>query len=344
MSQKRSLLTNGLALTLRHWPAFVWTYLFNLGLALLFAIPLYRQLAEITEHSFASQALGSGFDIGTLTSVFTELGKGPGPAINFYAVWIYIPLYFILVPGTLFCYQTGASANLRTLLESGLSFFWRFVRITLISFLIFGVIIGPLMAFYNHYSNHLEETTLGRPGFHHRIIALVIIGLIAAALRVYFDLVEGYTIQLGQQIRPATAKHPARPDRRVRYALKPAFRALRHNFLRTWLTFVFLTALGLSAVIITAHIDMHSLAQPQVIGMFLLAQLGLALMLFTRFWQRGAETVLALDNPIPEPVIILVPPTPEPIIDPVLDPIPEPQPIEEADVLVLPEEPIPPTE
>jgi hypothetical protein len=35
--------------------------------------------------------------------------------------------------------------------------------------------------------------------------------------------------------------------------------------------------------------------------MFLLAQLGLFLMLFTRFWQRGAETSLSLQNPILSP-------------------------------------------
>ena len=49
---------------------------------------------------------------------------------------------------------------------------------------------------------------------------------------------------------------------------------------------------------------MHSLAQPRVWPMFLLAQLGLFLMLLMRFWQRGAETVLALDNPIPMPVAL----------------------------------------
>ncbi len=46
---------------------------------------------------------------------------------------------------------------------------------------------------------------------------------------------------------------------------------------------------------------MHMLAQPRVWPTFLLAQLGLFLMLFTRFWQRGAETSLALQNPIPTP-------------------------------------------
>jgi len=46
---------------------------------------------------------------------------------------------------------------------------------------------------------------------------------------------------------------------------------------------------------------MHMLAQPRVWPTFLLAQFGLFLMLFTRFWQRGVETSLALQNPIPNP-------------------------------------------
>jgi hypothetical protein len=46
---------------------------------------------------------------------------------------------------------------------------------------------------------------------------------------------------------------------------------------------------------------MHMLAQPRVWPTFLIAQLGLFFMLFTRFWQRGAETSLALQNPMPSP-------------------------------------------
>jgi hypothetical protein len=52
---------------------------------------------------------------------------------------------------------------------------------------------------------------------------------------------------------------------------------------------------------LTARISMHMLAQPRVWPMFLLAQLGLFLMFLTRFWQRGAETSLSLQHPIPSP-------------------------------------------
>ena len=57
----------------------------------------------------------------------------------------------------------------------------------------------------------------------------------------------------------------------------------------------------LAAVILSARTSMHMLAQPRVWPTFLLAQLGLFLMLLTRFWQRGAETSLALQNPIVAP-------------------------------------------
>jgi hypothetical protein len=49
------------------------------------------------------------------------------------------------------------------------------------------------------------------------------------------------------------------------------------------------------------------LAQPRVWPTFLLAQLGLFLMLFTRFWQRGMETSLALQNPASSPPLPTLP-------------------------------------
>jgi hypothetical protein len=49
--------------------------------------------------------------------------------------------------------------------------------------------------------------------------------------------------------------------------------------------------------------------------MFVLAQIGLFLMLMTRFWQRGAETVLAEDNPLASAVVVVTePPVQEPLV------------------------------
>lgn len=337
-----SLFLRGLSLTLRNYPALLWTYVFNLVLPLLFLLRTHAQLRSILDTSLASQTLISGFDLSTVGDVFFKISQSApgGTPFNFTGIFLYVLLYFVLVPGTLFCYQTAAPARLSTLLHSGLLHFWRFVRITLISLVAFALILGPLVALQNKWSDHVDETIVGRPAILLDLAGILLIGLVAAILRIYFDLVEVYTVQLGLQSSLTGA-----PDRRIRRTFLPAWRALRHNFARVYLTFILLTLAGLSAVIVTARIAMHSLAQPRVWPMFLLAQLGLFLMLFTRFWQRGAETILAERNPllastlkpsmatfptdlptipIPPPSPVPDPGTPQP--QPLPNPLPTPEP------------------
>jgi hypothetical protein len=237
--------------------------------------------------------------------VIRKLHDGPGPAASasYLSTPIYLLLYFLIVPGTLFCYQTGVPARLSTLLQTGLMYFWRFVRITLVSFVVFGVVLGILIAIQSRWATHVDDTSVGRSAWLHEMAGVVVIGLVAGFLRVYFDLVEVYTVQLGMHAPVAGMK--ANFNRRIRRVLLPAWRTYRANFLRVYFSFVLLTLLGLSAVIITAHIAMHSLGQPRAWPLFVLAQIGLFLMLLTRFWQRGVETALAQDN-----ALVVVAPTP----------------------------------
>jgi hypothetical protein len=335
MTQRRSLFLNGFSTMLRHWPALVWAYAFNLGLAWLFSLPLHNQIAAITEHSFASQTLGQGFDLGALAGVAGRLNQGPGPSgsATYLSLPIYLLIYFLLVPGTLFCYQTGAPARLSTLLQTGILYFWRFVRITLISLVVFAVVLGPLMALYRVWDKHVDAHITGRSETLHDIAGLIVIGLVAAALRVYFDLVEVYTVALGQTLRVFGASGELVPDRRVRYTFGPAWRAFSRNFFRMYITFVLLFLAGLSAVILTARVAMHTLAQPRVWPAFCFVQVGLFLMMLTRFWQRGAETTLAQDCPLPLRTVV--------VVEPVL---PEPMAQEfetEPDIAVAPIDPIP---
>jgi len=320
MTEQRNLLTAGLALTLRNWPAFVWTYVFNLGTALLFTLPLRAQLSAITAHSLASQRLTGGFDLSAMVGVIMKISKGPGPATvssNFTAP-VFVVLYFLIVPGTLLCYQSGARPRLAMLFHAGFTYFWRFIRITLVNLVISGLILGGLMALQKLWSAHIDETVVGRKSFVLELIGVVIIALIASALRLYFDLVEVYTVQLGLQTWPEGAAEDPKRQRQIRRTFMPALRAFGTNFIRSYITFVFLGALGIGIVAFTARIAMHSLAKPHVWPLFLLAQIGLFLMLFTRFWQRGAETILALDNPLPLPLVIV----PEPVATEVIVVIP----------------------
>jgi hypothetical protein len=305
MPERRNIFLHGLSLTVRRFPALLWTYVFNLTLAFLFSISLNLQLSKLLNHSLAAQRLSSGFDLGPIGETYLQFHKGPigaaGNVANHASIPLFLIVYFLLVPGTLFCYQTDAPARLGTLLKQGLLYFWRFVRITLLTLLVSGLILGPLFVLQGKWADQVDDHIVGRSAFLLILAGNIVLFLVASVLRLYFDLVEVYTVQLGQYLRPAVFGNQPKPDRRVRRTLAPAWRTLRSNFTEAWPIFLFLSLLGFAAVILTARISMHMLAQPRVWPTFLLAQLGLFLMLFTRFWQRGAETSLSLQNPIPSP-------------------------------------------
>jgi len=301
MAMKRSILLYGFWISLKRGRAVLWTYALNLGIALLFSLRLHSQLSAMLDHSFASQGLVNGFDLGTLLEVNRHLALAPGggifrlfmgavPVMNQSAgVPILFGLtYFLLVPGTLSVYQSGERARFSTLLHQGILYFWRFLRITIISAIAFAIVLGPLGFVCGKILDRLDEHVLGRNYFLCFLTCALLLLLIAAVLRLYFDLVETYTIQLG-----------LRDDRRVRRALGPALHALRKNFFRAYGSFLLLAVLGYAALAVAMWIGVKGLAQPAVLPSFLVEQLGIFALFAARFWQRGAETALTLDYPIP---------------------------------------------
>jgi hypothetical protein len=297
MPRTRSILVHGLGIALRRLPAFLWTYALNLVLAIAFCLPLRVQLSKLLDHSLAAQRLSSGFDLGTIAAAGMRLhedGAGHVSSMSSHAsVPLYLLLYFLLVPGTFYCYLTRSHARLSTLIHQGLLYFWRFTRITLLTMLAALFLLGPLVLLQRHWARFVDDRFVGRTALLLTLAGLLLVLLAASLLRLYFDLVEAYTVQLGTRLRPG-----GKSDRRVRRTLGPAFHLLRNHLARAWFVFLLLAALGALAAYITGRISMQMLAQPRVWPLFLVAQLGLFLMLFTRFWQRGAEASLVLQHPI----------------------------------------------
>ena len=294
---QRNLLSGGLAIVLRGLPALLWTYVLSLGVALLFSARFFGQWNALLSHSLAAHSLTSSFDLGTLAGGAFRLSEhvpGGNPP-SFGGLIVFAIVSFLLVPGTLFCYAAPAPARLSTLFRAGIEHFWRFVRITLLTLILGGIVLGLLGALNTAISGKIDDHLVGRPAFILDAIGLIFLFLVASILRLYFDLVEVYTVQLGLQ----TTRLNTRSDRRVRLALKPAWRTLTRYFASAWLTFLLLTVLGLSALALATRFLIASLAQPRVWPAFLVMQLAILFDLFTRFWQRGAETVLAENHPLP---------------------------------------------
>ena len=293
---QRNLLFGGLALTLRALSALVWTYVLSLGIALLFSLRFYGQWSALLSHSIAAQSLTSAFDLGTLSGGILRLSDHvPGGNPPFFGGAVIFGIaYFLLVPGTLLCYAEGTRAKLSMLLSGGLAFFWRFVRITLLTLLVGAILVGPLAAINTALVSRINEHIVGRPAFLLECVGGLVVFLVASLVRLYFDLVEVYTVQLGLRTRA-----DGRPDRRVRLTLRPAWRTLTRHLGSAWLTFLALAILGALAMTLAARFTVESLAQPRVWPAFLVEQIGILAVLFTRLWQRGAETVLAANHPLP---------------------------------------------
>jgi hypothetical protein len=298
------MLLNGFRVALRYPGAVVWTYIFSLGTALLFSLRLHAQLASLLDHSMAAQSMSWGFDLGTAAAVFQRLGyRVPSAgATPYLGLPVFFLMYFVLVPGALFCYRVAAPGRLAMLVSSGLCFFWRFVRITLLTVLVSLLILGPLFWAQNAWSSHVDEHVVGVAAYWHTLPGWIVILLVGSVLRLYFDLVEVYTVQLDDQYR-ANGK----PDHRVRKTLMPAAKTLWRNLPRALGSFVLLELAGVFAVSFTGRIAIDMLAQPRVWPAFVMVQMGIFVSLLTRFWQRGAETVLAADYLLPGAVALNAP-------------------------------------
>ena len=291
--EAKSLVRRGLEVVLASPGALVWTYAFNVGLALLFSLRLHAEMAGVLDHSLAAERLSSAFDLGTLLEVQHALTyHAPASGTSSYAgLPVYLAVYFVLVPGALFTYQVAAPGRLSILLGTGLGFFWRFVRVTVLAAIVFAGVLGPLFAAQNAWAGFVDARYVGATALWLEAPGALLIALTAALLRLYLDLVEVYTVHLNDQLLPN-----GKTDRRVRRVLGPALRTLARNFGKAYGTFVGLALLGAAALAATWAGATELLAQKHVLPIFLLTQLGLLISLLTRFWQRGAGTVLAGDN------------------------------------------------
>ena len=205
------MVLQGLYLTLVHPGALLWTYGANLVVALALSWRMHAQLSTLLDHSLEAQKLNAQFDLGAALLAWraTTHGVPSSGASQWLSVPLYFAVYFMLVPGTLFTYRVQAPAQLSILLRTGARMFWRFVRITLLTLLISAVILTPLMLLAGWWSGFVDDRMVGWEALALEHLGWVLVLLVAMLLRLYFDLVQVYTVQLDDHLRTT-----GYPDRR----------------------------------------------------------------------------------------------------------------------------------
>jgi hypothetical protein len=168
------------------------------------------------------------------------------------------------------------------LLRGGVAYFWRFVRAALLAGGSAAIILCVLLAMRAGLMARVDAVYVERRMFFYSTISGAVVLLVALLLRLWWDLVEVYIVRNAMD-----------GERRVHLALVPAFRLLFRYFFRIFGSFLLTGTAGVTALALCLAL-WKALPAPQIWMAALLAQIGLFLLLVSRFWQRGLEATLVM--------------------------------------------------
>jgi hypothetical protein len=287
-----NLLAQGFQLVLRNWPCVVWVYAVNLFFALLAAVPFATGLGSYLDHSLAAQRIAGTIDIASINELALHLRDTSFfPMVMHTAGWVgllQMLALFFLFAGSVFVFVAAEPPLLSVLLRGGVAYFWRFVRAALLAGGSSAIIVSVLLAIRAGLLSRADAVYVGRRMFVFASVSLFVVLLVALLLRLWWDLVEVYIVRNAMD-----------GEGRVHLALMPALRLLFRHFFRVFGSFL-LTGLAGVTVLALCLALWKALPAHQVWMAALVTQLGLFLLLASRFWQRGLETtlVMAVDPPL----------------------------------------------
>ncbi len=293
-SQKRrmkrpqpSLVVEGFRLARRNWPCLVWAYAVNVVFGLLAGIPFATGLAPFLDHSLAAQKIAGPVDVASLGELWVHLrDTGLFPVAIRTAGWLnllQVVVLFVLFAGTVFVYVSSEPPRISVLLRGGVAYFWRFVRAAILAGCIGILSVGILLVARAAVLARAGEVYFDRKMFEYSAISGAVVLLAALLVRLWWDLVEVYIVRNAMD-----------GERRVRASLLPALKLLWRYFFHAVGSFLLAGLSGVAALAFCLYIWNRIVPAHQVWLACLLAQLGLFLLLASRFWQRGMEAVLVM--------------------------------------------------
>lgn len=282
-----SLLLGGLRLLFANKRLLLWTWLASLLCGLLGTLPFFGRAGSYLNHSLAAQQLAGPVDLSYLAELAQHAGshRGLSPAPSLIAIVVFTLLNFILAAGSLFVFQSGLPPRLSVVTDAGTRYFWRFLRLTIVSSIVIGLILWLFSTLRDAYLARAAETHLGRALFLRSSLSIAVIVILWLLLRFYFDFAEAVLVQLGLA-----------GDKRVRRSFALAFRYLRGNFTRAFFSYFLIAIVGVALFALCAWVWMAAISPYSTAIAFLLGQLAIAFLLAARLWQRASLASLALQH------------------------------------------------
>jgi hypothetical protein len=312
MAESQSLLSRGLGMVGHNKRYIVWFYLLNLGLAYLGAAGFSNQAHDFLDHSLYAGRLVQGFDRSVLEEMLTQPDFGSvhgtvAPSLHFALLFFVLTALFL--PGVLQGYASTYRLPREDFFRTCGRNLWRFIRLMIVAGVVMGAVAGALFGLHGVLERKAAESTNELLLPEVQLAGLVVIFLVMAALRIWFDLAQTDVVLSDQ-----TAVRKS-----IALGLRHTWRNLG-RLLGSYLVTTIVAALVLAAGI---WVWVKFVPSNSVCGAIFISQLTLLLLLIPRFWQRGVVVTYYLQNMV-EPLAVQSF-TPAPAVAPVMnEPAPPP--------------------
>ena len=291
--------SSGFSLLWRRQGVFWWIFAVNLICGVLGTVPGFLRIDDALGHSLAAQPLTTRFDLGMLVELFrlpdASLGHSTGASILFSLVFFVFMLF--VTGGVLETYREDRRLTTGEFFAASGAYFWRFVRLLLLSIIPF-VIVEMIYGALRKVASHIGDRAIAdQVGIFLGLGAFVAFLLLALFVRLWFDVAK---------VR-AVVQQERRMWRNTWRACRITWSGFGHLYGIYLVIAIFACASFALGLVIWAKLPATASG-----AVFLILELMMLAQIASRLWQLATVTTWYQQHPEPVPaaVIEVAPPTP----------------------------------
>ena len=272
----KGLVAAGASLVWRQQRVLWWVFGVNFVLGLLGTMGARLQLAKFLQYSLAGEGLSKGFDVGMFLELVNRpeanLMRSAGSSFLFAALF---PLFMLFVTGGILAvYREDRRFTAGDFFAASGAFFWRFVRLALLSIVPFAILFGLLSGVHKLSDYFGDRAVSAETGFYILLAGFIAVTLLTLFVRLWFDIA---------QVRAVVQdEHKMWPN------LWKALGISRRNVTRLFR--VYLCISGVAWVTLAGGLWLWAKLPPTATPVtFLLLEFIILMQLLSRLWQRASS-------------------------------------------------------
>lgn len=273
--EQKGVVAAGFALLWRRRGVLWWVFVVNLGCGILGAVPAMMTLHNALGNSLAGLKLTRGFDLGMMVELMrvpsVNLGRTFGAVYMF--AFLFMLFMLFVSGGILESYKQDRKLTTGDFFAASGTFFWRFVRLALLSIVPFVIVWMSHQALSKGADKIGDQSIADQVGIFLNIGTVIYLLLLSLWVRLWFDIAQVRAVVLNER---GMWRNTWRAWRITWHDLRHLYRVYVCISLVAWVTL----ALGL---FIWAHLPATSTPLT-----FLVLELIVFAQLLTRLWQLSS--------------------------------------------------------